>query len=98
MSGARRLHLAFSRRTVRSYPGQSSYVLSSGSARCSSVGRDQPSDAVFAAIGWHAVFDSGSGMRTDARRIYAWCGEKLQVHGFSLPVPGLGNVVKDGSG
>ena len=87
--------------TVGHTPGHTSYVLSSGSAKVFIQSDVTNLPMLFAANpGWHAVFDQDPDMAEQTRRrIYDMVvAEKLQVQGFHYPFPGLGNVVKDGSG
>jgi glyoxylase-like metal-dependent hydrolase (beta-lactamase superfamily II) len=87
--------------TVGHTPGHTSYVLSSGSGKVFIQSDVTNSPTLFAANpGWHAVFDQdGDVAEKTRRRVYDMVvAEKLQVQGFHYPFPGLGNVVKDGSG
>jgi glyoxylase-like metal-dependent hydrolase (beta-lactamase superfamily II) len=87
--------------TVGHTPGHTSYVLSSGSGKVFIQSDVTNSPALFAANpGWHAFFDQdGDVAEKTRRRVYDMVvAEKLQVQGFHYPFPGLGNVVKDGSG
>jgi glyoxylase-like metal-dependent hydrolase (beta-lactamase superfamily II) len=87
--------------TVGHTPGHTSYVLSSGSGKVFIQSDVTNNPLLFATKpGWHAFFDQDPDMAEQTRRrIYDMVvAEKLQVQGFHYPFPGLGNVVKDGSG
>jgi glyoxylase-like metal-dependent hydrolase (beta-lactamase superfamily II) len=87
--------------TVGHTPGHTSYVLSSGSGKVFIQSDVTNNPNPFATNpGWHAFFDQdGDVAEKTRRRIYDMVvAEKLQVQGFHYPFPGLGNVVKDGSG
>jgi glyoxylase-like metal-dependent hydrolase (beta-lactamase superfamily II) len=87
--------------TVGHTPGHTSYVLSSGSGKVFIQSDVTNNPNLFATNpGWHAFFDQDGDMAEKTRRrVYDMVvAEKLQVQGFHYPFPGLGNVVKDGSG
>jgi glyoxylase-like metal-dependent hydrolase (beta-lactamase superfamily II) len=87
--------------TVGHTPGHTSYVLSSGAGKVFIQSDVTNLPTLFAANpGWHAFFDQDADVAEQTRRrIYDMVvAEKLQVQGFHYPFPGLGNVVKDGSG
>jgi glyoxylase-like metal-dependent hydrolase (beta-lactamase superfamily II) len=87
--------------TVGHTPGHTSYVLSSGSGKVFIQSDVTNNPNLFATNpGWHAFFDQDGDVAEKTRRkIYDMVvAEKLQVQGFHYPFPGLGNVVKDGSG
>jgi glyoxylase-like metal-dependent hydrolase (beta-lactamase superfamily II) len=87
--------------TVGHTPGHTSYVLSSGSGKVFIQSDVTNNPNPFATNpGWHAFFDQdGDVAEKTRRRIYDMVvAERLQVQGFHYPFPGLGNVVKDGSG
>jgi glyoxylase-like metal-dependent hydrolase (beta-lactamase superfamily II) len=87
--------------TIGHTPGHTSYVLSSGSGKVFIQSDVTNNPYLFAANpGWHAFFDQdGDLAEKTRRRVYDMIvAEKLQVQGFHYPFPGIGNVVKDGSG
>ena len=87
--------------TIGHTPGHTSYVLSSGSGKVFIQSDVTNNPNLFATNpGWHAFFDQdGDVAEKTRRRVYDMVvAEKLQVQGFHYPFPGLGNVVKDGSG
>jgi glyoxylase-like metal-dependent hydrolase (beta-lactamase superfamily II) len=87
--------------TIGHTPGHTSYVLSSGSGKVFIQSDVTNNPTLFAAKpGWHAFFDQNPEVAEKTRRrIYDMVvAEKLQVQGFHYPFPGLGNVVKDGTG
>lgn len=87
--------------TIGHTPGHTSYVLASGSEKAFIQSDVTNNPNLFATNpGWHAFFDQdGDVAEKTRRRIYDMVvAERLQVQGFHYPFPGLGNVVKDGSG
>jgi len=87
--------------TIGHTPGHTSYVLSSGNGKVFVQSDVTNNPALFVTNpGWHAFFDQDGDMAEKTRRrVYDMVvAEKLQVQGFHYPFPGLGNVVKDGSG
>jgi glyoxylase-like metal-dependent hydrolase (beta-lactamase superfamily II) len=82
-------------------PGHTSYVLSSGSGKVFIQSDVTNNPNPFATHpGWHGFFDQDADVAEKTRRrVYDMVvAEKLQVQGFHYPFPGLGNIVKDGSG
>ena len=82
-------------------PGHTSYVLSSGSDKVFIQSDVTNHPALFVANpGWRAFFDQDAAMAEATRRkVYDMLvAEKMKVQGFHYPFPGLGNVVKEGSG
>ena len=87
--------------TIGHTPGHTSYVLSSGAGKVYIQSDVTNNPNPFASHpGWHAAFDQDADMAEKTRRrVYDMVvAEKLQLQGFHYPFPGLGNVVKDGSG
>ena len=87
--------------TVGHTPGHTSYVLASGSEKVFIQSDVTNNPDLFATNpGWHAFFDQDADVAEQTRRrVYDMIvAERLQVQGFHYPFPGLGNVVKDGSG
>jgi len=82
-------------------PGHTSYVLSSGSDKVFIQSDVTNHPALFVVNpGWRAFFDQDPAMAEATRRktYDMLVAEKMRVQGFHYPFPGLGNVVKDGSG
>jgi glyoxylase-like metal-dependent hydrolase (beta-lactamase superfamily II) len=87
--------------TIGHTPGHTSYVLSSGSDKVFIQSDVTNHPALFVANpGWRAFFDQDPAQaETTRRKTYEMLvAEKMRVQGFHYPFPGLGNVVKDGSG
>jgi len=87
--------------TIGHTPGHTSYVLSSGSDKVFIQSDVTNHPALFVVNpGWRAFFDQDAAQaETTRRKIYDMLvAEKMRVQGFHYPFPGLGNVVKDGSG
>jgi glyoxylase-like metal-dependent hydrolase (beta-lactamase superfamily II) len=87
--------------TIGHTPGHTSYVLSSGSDKLFIQSDVTNHPALFVVNpGWRAFFDQDAAQaETTRRKIYDMLvAEKMRVQGFHYPFPGLGNVVKDGSG
>jgi glyoxylase-like metal-dependent hydrolase (beta-lactamase superfamily II) len=87
--------------TIGHTPGHTSYVLSSGSDKVFIQSDVTNHPALFVVNpGWRAFFDQDAAQAEITRRkIYDMLvAEKMRVQGFHYPFPGLGNVVKDGSG
>lgn len=87
--------------TIGHTPGHTSYVLSSGSDKVFIQSDVTNHPALFVVNpGWHAFFDQDPAQaETTRRKTYDMlAAEKMRVQGFHYPFPGLGNVVKDGSG
>ena len=69
-------------------PGHTSYVLSSGSGKVFIQSDVTNNPNPFATNPtWHGFFDQDGDV-----------AEKMRVQGFHYPFPGLGNIVKEGSG
>jgi glyoxylase-like metal-dependent hydrolase (beta-lactamase superfamily II) len=82
-------------------PGHTSYVLSSGSDKVFIQSDVTNHPALFVVNpGWRAFFDQDPAQaETTRRKVYDMLvAEKMRVQGFHYPFPGLGNIVKDGSG
>ena len=82
-------------------PGHTSYVLSSGADKVFIQSDVTNHPALFVANpGWRAFFDQDAAMAEATRRkVYDMLAtEKMRVQGFHYPFPGLGNIVKEGSG
>jgi glyoxylase-like metal-dependent hydrolase (beta-lactamase superfamily II) len=82
-------------------PGHTSYVLSSGSDKMFIQSDVTNHPALFVVNpGWRAFFDQDPALaETTRRKTYDMLvADKMRVQGFHYPFPGLGNVVKDGSG
>ena len=87
--------------TIGHTPGHTSYVLSSGSDKVFIQSDVTNHPALFVVNpGWRAFFDQDPAQaETTRRKVYDMlAAEKMRVQGFHYPFPGLGNVVKDGSG
>jgi glyoxylase-like metal-dependent hydrolase (beta-lactamase superfamily II) len=87
--------------TIGHTPGHTSYVLSSGSDKLFIQSDVTNHPALFVVNpNWRAFFDQDPGQaETTRRKIYDMLvADKMRVQGFHFPFPGLGNVVKDGSG
>jgi glyoxylase-like metal-dependent hydrolase (beta-lactamase superfamily II) len=87
--------------TIGHTPGHTSYVLSSGSDKVFIQSDVTNHPALFVANpGWRAFFDQDPAQAEATRRktYDMLVAEKMRVQGFHYPFPGLGNVVKDGSG
>jgi glyoxylase-like metal-dependent hydrolase (beta-lactamase superfamily II) len=87
--------------TIGHTPGHTSYVLSSGSDKVFIQSDVTNHPALFVVNpGWRAFFDQDPAQaETTRRKTYDMLvAEKMRVQGFHYPFPGLGNVVKDGSG
>jgi glyoxylase-like metal-dependent hydrolase (beta-lactamase superfamily II) len=82
-------------------PGHTSFVLSSGPDKVFIQSDVTNHPALFVVNpGWRAFFDQDPAQaETTRRKVYDMLvAEKMRVQGFHYPFPGLGNVVKDGSG
>jgi glyoxylase-like metal-dependent hydrolase (beta-lactamase superfamily II) len=82
-------------------PGHTSYVLSSGSDKVFIQSDVTNHPALFVVNpGWHLSFDQDPAKAEATRRkVYDMLvAEKMRVQGFHYPFPGLGNIVKEGSG
>jgi glyoxylase-like metal-dependent hydrolase (beta-lactamase superfamily II) len=87
--------------TIGHTPGHTSYVLSSGSDKVFIQSDVTNHPALFVANpGWRAFFDQDPAQAEATRRktYDMLVAEKMRVQGFHYPFPGLGNVVKEGSG
>ena len=87
--------------TIGHTPGHTSYVLSSGSDKVFIQSDVTNHPALFVVNpGWRAFFDQDPAQAEATRRktYDMLVAEKMRVQGFHYPFPGLGNVVKDGSG
>src|SRR6478735_132491 len=87
--------------TIGHTPGHTSFVLSSGSDKVFIQSDVTNHPALFVVNpGWRAFFDQDAAQaETTRRKVYNMLvAEKMRVQGFHYPFPGLGNVVKDGSG
>jgi glyoxylase-like metal-dependent hydrolase (beta-lactamase superfamily II) len=87
--------------TIGHTPGHTSYILSSGSDKVFIQSDVTNHPALFVVNpGWRAFFDQDAAQaETTRRKVYDMLvAEKMRVQGFHYPFPGLGNVVKDGSG
>ena len=88
--------------TIGHTPGHTSYVLSSGSDKVFIQSDVTNHPALFVdQSGLAGVLRSGCRRmaETTRRKVYDMLvAEKMRVQGFHYPFPGLGNVVKDGSG
>ena len=82
-------------------PGHTSYVLSSGSDKVFIQSDVTNHPALFVVNPtWRALFDQDPAQaETTRRKVYDMLvAEKMRVQGFHYPFPGLGNIVKEGSG
>jgi glyoxylase-like metal-dependent hydrolase (beta-lactamase superfamily II) len=82
-------------------PGHTSYILSSGSDKLFIQSDVTNHPALFVVNpGWRAFFDQDPAQaETTRRKVYDMLAtEKMRVQGFHYPFPGLGNIVKEGSG
>jgi len=82
-------------------PGHTSFVLSSGSDKLFIQSDVTNHPALFVVNpNWRAFFDQDPAQaETTRRKTYDMLvAEKMRVQGFHYPFPGLGNVVKEGSG
>jgi glyoxylase-like metal-dependent hydrolase (beta-lactamase superfamily II) len=87
--------------TIGHTPGHTSYILSSGSDKVFIQSDVTNHPALFVVNpGWHPFNDQDAAQaETTRRKVYDMLvAEKMRVQGFHYPFPGLGNVVKDGSG
>jgi glyoxylase-like metal-dependent hydrolase (beta-lactamase superfamily II) len=87
--------------TIGHSPGHTSFVLSSGSDKVFIQSDVTNHPALFVVNpGWRAFFDQDPAQaETTRRKVYDMLvAEKMRVQGFHYPFPGLGNIVKEGSG
>ena len=87
--------------TIGHTPGHTSFVLSSGSDKLFIQSDVTNHPALFVVNpNWRAFFDQDPAQaETTRRKTYDMLvSEKMRVQGFHYPFPGLGNVVKEGSG
>jgi hypothetical protein len=78
-----------------------SFILSSGSDKVFIQSDVTNNPTLFVSNpGWHLMYDQDPAMAEATRRkVYDMLvADKMRVQGFHYPFPGLGNIVKEGSG
>jgi glyoxylase-like metal-dependent hydrolase (beta-lactamase superfamily II) len=83
-------------------PGHTSHLITSGSSRLLVQGDVTAGPALLFVVypGWHAGFDSDGALAEQTRRkLYDMASaDRILVHGFHIPFPATGHVVKEGGG